>query len=58
MPNIAEIYSPEIKNQYFDTAVVVEDSDTQGFIRVNLMVNRENYSGPCTFSDTFDKSPE
>lgn len=41
MPNIAEIYSPEIKNQYFDTAVVVEDSDTQGFIRVNLMVNRE-----------------
>ena len=41
MPNIAEIYSPEIKNQYFDTAVVVEDSVTQGFIRVNLMVNRE-----------------
>ena len=41
MPNIAEIYSPEIKSQYFDTAVVVEDSDTQGFIRVNLMVNRE-----------------
>jgi hypothetical protein len=41
MPNIAEIYSPEIKNQYFDTAVVVENSVTQGFIRVNLMVNRE-----------------
>lgn len=42
MSNIAEIHSPEIKNQYFDTAIVIEGSDTQGFVRVNLMAHHES----------------
>ncbi len=41
MPNIAEIYSPEIKNQYFETAVVLEGRNSHGIVRVNLMVQHE-----------------
>ncbi len=42
MPNIAEIYSPEIKSQYFGPAVVMDDvSETEGIISINLKSQHE-----------------
>jgi hypothetical protein len=41
MPNIAEIYSPEIKGQYFGPAVVMDVSETGGLISISLKSQRE-----------------
>jgi hypothetical protein len=41
MPNIAELYSPEIKSQYFGPAIVMDISETEGIISISLKSQHE-----------------